>query len=73
MRESASGWGWSQNASGNFLSLLLCLQVEVNGRKKLVHRNYKELLWLHRNLTRIVELGGHIVRYWSSSRVEDIF
>ena len=33
-----------------------------NGRAKTVHRTYHDLLWLHRNLTRKVELGGYIVR-----------
>lgn len=37
------------------------MQVEVNGKKSTLHRNYKELLWLHRNLARRVELGGNIV------------
>ena len=38
------------------------LQVEVNnGRAKLIHRTYNDLLWLHRNLARRVELGGYIV------------
>ena len=37
------------------------VQVEVNGKKSTLHRNYKELLWLHRNLARKVELGGNIV------------
>ena len=39
------------------------LQVEVNnGKAKTIHRTYHDLLWLHRNLTRRVELGGYIVR-----------
>ena len=56
----------------NKLSCMLCIhvimlcahfQVEVNnGRAKTVHRTYHDLLWLHRNLTRRVELGGYIVR-----------
>lgn len=38
-------------------------QVEVNnGKAKTIHRTYQDLLWLHRNLTRRVELGGYIVR-----------
>ena len=37
------------------------MQVEVNGRAKLLHRNYHDLLWLHRNLTRMVDIGGYVV------------
>ena len=40
---------------------VVVLQLEVNGKKKTIHRKYKELLWLHRNLLRRVELGGNIV------------
>lgn len=36
-------------------------QVEVNGKEKLVRRSYRDLLWLHRSLSRRVELGGFIV------------
>lgn len=38
------------------------LQVVVNEKRSTIHRTYKELLWLHRNLARRVELGGNIVR-----------
>ncbi len=37
-------------------------QVEVNGQTKTVQRLYKDLQWLHRNLSRRMELGGYIVR-----------
>ena len=39
----------------------MTIQVEVNDKKSVLHRDYKELLWLHRNLKRRVELGGNIV------------
>ena len=48
--------------------LMMCdctmCQVEVNnGKVKMIHRTYHDLLWLHRNLARRVELGGYIVSH----------
>ena len=43
--------------------LCVSVQVEVNGRAKLVHRTYHDLLWLHRNLTRMVDIGGYVVSH----------
>ncbi|XP_064400041.1 sorting nexin-6-like [Halichondria panicea] len=37
------------------------VEVEVNGQTKTVQRSYKDLQWLHRNLSRKMELGGYIL------------
>lgn len=49
--------------------VLLFYQVEVNGEAKVIHRDYREILWLYRYLQRRVDLGGYIVSPLSHAQV----
>lgn len=44
-------------------------QIEVNGKARTVQRTYKDLQWLHRNLSQRMELGGYIVRVLIDSQI----